>query len=269
MENPKVSRIRIYPVKSLDPVEVQEATIGIRSLKHDRAFAMLASDGRFVNGKRTGQVYQLQASYDIPNQLISLTPRKGGVTQTFELREGNPLLNNFLSDFFEVNLSVLHRTRGELMDIPGASSVTIVSENSLVSLQQKLEDFSIENLRLRFRSNIELSGIPAFWEEQLFQRPGMGMSFRVGEVEMIGISPRARCNVPPRHPLTGETNKDFVKNMIERRNNSLPKDSTLPLFGRNTYYLTVNTYLPESEEGKMIRVGDRVEILEPVPLNKL
>ena len=91
------------------------------------------------------------------------------------------------------------------------------------------------------------------------------MRFQIGEVEMIGISPRARCNVPPRDPFTGETDKSFVKNVIKSRKESLPKDSRLPKFG-NFYHLTVNTYLPESEKGKILKVGDQVQLIEPVEL---
>ena len=57
---PTVSNIRIYPIKSLDPVEQQEVLIGIHSLKNDRIFAIVGEDGRLVNGKRTGRVNQLQ-----------------------------------------------------------------------------------------------------------------------------------------------------------------------------------------------------------------
>lgn len=266
MTNPHISKIRIYPVKSLDPIEVTEAEIGIRSLLHDRSFAMLAQDGRFVNGKRTGRVNQLKSEFDLKEGLIHLTPRDGEETATFELKEGNQNLDDYLTSFFEIKLNVLHRTKGELMDIPGASSVTFVSQASLQSLHTDFSEKTLEDLRLRFRTNIEIGGVDPFWEENLFSTPGVGMRFLVGDVEMIGISPRARCNVPPRNPLTGETDKSFVKRMMKSRNNSLPAQSKLPLYGSN-YHLTVNTYIPESQKGKTIKSGDLIEIIEPVSLN--
>jgi len=228
MLKPFIKRIRMYPVKALDPIEVTEVEMGIRSLKNDRTFAMLAEDGSFVNGKRTGLVNTLQAKYDLPNGLITLGPRNETNHQTFELRENNEKLNDYLSSYFDIKVYLLHRTRGELMDIPGASSVTIGEEN-------------------------------------LFKSPGIGMRFKLGNVEMIGVSPRARCNVPPRNPYTGETDKSFVKKMIASRDRSLPKESNLAKYG-NTYHLTINTYLPDSELGKKIQVGDQLEILEAVNL---
>lgn len=267
MSQPYISKIRIYPVKSLDPIEVEEAEIGIRSLKQDRAFAIIGEDGRYVNGKRTGQVNQLKAEYDLPNQLIHLTPRTGRSTETFELKEGNVKLNKYLESFFGIKLFLLHRTKGEFMDIPGASSVTIVSQASFESLHKDFANHSLEDIRLRFRTNIEIAGVEAFWEENLFKSPEIGMLFSVGNVAMIGISPRARCNVPPRNPLTGETDKTFVKTMMKSRLDSLPANSVLPQYG-NTYHLTVNTYLPESEQGKTIRIGDPIKIIEAVNLNQ-
>ncbi len=266
MDNPHISKIRIYPVKSLDPVEVIEAEIGIRSLKHDRTFALLGKDGRFVNGKRTGRVNQLKSDFDLDQNLIHLTSRSGGITSTFELKENNKGLTKYLEDFFEIKLTVLYRTKGELMDIPGASSVTFVSKASLKSLHNDFSNKTLEDLRLRFRSNIEIDGVPPYWEENLFSSPGIGMRFLVGNVEMIGVSPRARCNVPPRNPLTGETDKSFVKKMIESRNHNLPEKSKLPLYG-NMYHLTVNTYIPEDQKGKIIKLGDPIKILESIQLN--
>ena len=78
MGNPTLARIRIYPVKSLDPVELNEVEIGTFSLRYDREFAMLSEDGGFVNGKRTGKVNQLKANFDLPKQLIQLSLRTGG-----------------------------------------------------------------------------------------------------------------------------------------------------------------------------------------------
>lgn len=268
MENPILARIRIYPVKSLDPVELMESEIGIMSLRYDREFAMLGGDGGFINGKRTGRVNQLKASYDLPNQLIQLSLRSGGEVKEFHLVKESELIEKYMTNFFEMPVHFLQRTHGELMDIPGTSSVTIVSEASLSSLQKDIQERSLDDLRLRFRANLELTGINAFEEEWLFGDPGIGMRFQIGEVEMIGISPRARCNVPPRDPFTGETDKSFIRNVVQSRSKSLPVDSRLPKFG-NFYHLTVNTYIPESEKGKKLRVGDTLKLIGPMNLSSI
>ncbi|MEO9870804.1 MOSC domain-containing protein [Ekhidna sp.] len=260
---PSISNIRIYPIKSLDPVELQEVEIGVHSLKNDRIFAMIAEDGRYVNGKRTGRVNQLHSKFDLDNKSIQLTERGLNSWEVFELRADNLELQSYLQDFFDMKLRLEHNEQGELLDIPRNSSVTVVSEASLLSLQKDFPTLSIEDLRLRFRTNIELTDVDAYWEEQLFNTPQSGIRFRMGEVECIGMSPRARCNVPPRNPMTGETDKSFVKTLIKSRAENLPEESTLGQFG-NFYHLTVDTYLPPTETGKILKTGDKVEILETV-----
>jgi uncharacterized protein YcbX len=91
------------------------------------------------------------------------------------------------------------------------------------------------------------------------------MRLTIGDVEMIGVSPRARCNVPPRNPLTGISDKTFVKRMMKQRQKTLPENSHILAYG-SLYHLTINTYIPESQKGKWLRVGDEVQLLEPVRL---
>jgi len=275
MNQPKLSRIRLYPVKSLDPIEVSSATIGSFSLLHDREFALVTEDGQYINGKRTGRVNQLKATYDLDEKsdilqitLSSRNARDSIKPITFELKEGNTSLENYLSNFFDMKVSVIKRENGELMDIPETGSVTIVSEASYTSLFSDNLGDSMEDLRLRFRTNLEVGEVPPYWEDELFKSPGVGVRFRVGEVEMIGLSPRIRCNVPPRNPLTGDTDKSFAKRMMESRSQNLPKGSHLPEHG-NFYHLTINTYLPPDQQGKQLQIGDAIQIIDTVDLDSL
>jgi hypothetical protein len=262
---PFISKIRIYPIKSLDPVELQEAEVGVHSLRYDREFAMLTNDGRFMNGKRSGRVNELKATYDLPNYIVTFSDRVGGPLHTFHLVNEKVSIEKYLSDFFGEPVSLVQNKQGQLMDIPTASSVTIVSEASLKSLHEEFSDRALEDVRLRFRATIELGGVESYWEENLIGEPGIGMRIKIGEVEMIGVSPRARCNVPPRDPLTGITDKSFVKRMMKRRQNTLPEKSHIPAYG-SLYHLTTNTYIPETQNGRWLRVGDELTILESVRL---
>jgi uncharacterized protein len=176
-------------------------------------------------------------------------------------------LEMYLENFFDEPLSLIQNKQGQLMDIPTASSVTIISDASLKSLHQEFSDRTLEDVRLRFRATIELSGVDPYWEENLVGEPGVGMRIQVGEVEMIGVSPRARCNVPPRDPLTGITDKTFVKRMMKSREATLPKNSHLSEYG-SLYHLTINTYIPETQKGKWLRVGDELKIREPIKLER-
>ncbi len=262
---PVLSRIRIYPIKSLDPVELPEAEVGVHSLRYDREFAMLTHDGRFMNGKRSGRVNELKATYDLPNYGVTFSDRSGGSARSFHLLNDKSAAEAYLSGFFGEPISLLQNKQGQLMDIPTASSITILSEASLQSLHEEFSDRTLEDVRLRFRATIELSGVEPYWEENLVGDPGVGMLIRLGDVEMIGVSPRARCNVPPRNPLTGDTDKTFVKRMMKSREQTLPENSHIPAYG-SLYHLTINTYIPESQKGKWLRVGDELKIIESVNL---
>lgn len=266
MENPRISQLRIYPIKSLDPIEKNEVEMGTYSIKGDREFAMIDMERNIINGKRTSQVYKLKAEYQLDNGVVTLSTRGESSSLDFELREENDVLNEFLSDFFGIKLKLIKNTQGQFQDMPVESSVTLLSDASLESLQNDLNLESLENLRLRFRANIEVTGVKPFWEEKLFYKPDEGVNFQIGEVKLIGISPRARCNVPPQNPSTGDLEKEFVKKMMGSRLKSLPEYSTIYLFGRNTYYLTVNSFLPLTERGKKIKIGDLVTVLDKIKL---
>lgn len=269
MSRATISKLRIYPIKSFSHIELEEAEIGIHSLKNDRLFAMKDENGRYINGKRTARVNELKTEFDLEKGLVWFSEKSGGERRLFELKVGNADLDNYLSDFLGFKIQLIKNEEGGLQDIPITSSVTIVSEASLQSLQKDLDRHSLESMRLRFRTNVELSCVDAFWEEQLYQEPGIGMRFRIGEVEMIGVSPRARCNVPPQHPDTGEMDLDFVKNMIASRDKHLTTVNDLLQYGRASYFLTINVYVAKTELGKKIRLNDQIEIIGPVELDIL
>lgn len=263
-----ISRIRIYPIKALDPVELQEAEVGVHSLRYDREFAMITQDQRFMNGKRSGRVNELKATYDLLNDLVYLTPRAGGSVESFHLFNDKRKLEYYLEAFFGEPLSLIHGKQGQLMDIPIASSATILSEASLQLLQREFSEHTLEDVRLRFRATIELAGVEPYWEENLVGEPGVGMRIQIGDVDMICVSPRSRCNVPPRDPLTGITDKMFVKRMLKIREVTLPENSHVPEYG-NLYHLSINTYIPENQKGKWLRLGDELKIGERVRLESI
>lgn len=261
---PFIKNILIYPIKSLDPIELTETEIGSNSLRHDREFAIF-NGGRFMNGKRTGRLNELKTSYDIGMYLVRFTPRTGGEIKTFHLLNDKQEIESYLTDFFKLDVSFERNTVGEFMDIPVESGITLLSEASLQSLQSDMPAHDLDGLGLRFRPNLMIGGVSPYWEEQLFGEPGLGVEIRIGDVKLIGVSPRARCNVPPRDPSTGVTDKAFIKSVMKSRAASIPAGSKLLSHG-GFYQLTLNTYIPVTEKGKIIKVGDTIKVVGPVDL---
>lgn len=74
------------------------------------------------------------------------------------------------------------------------------------------------------------------------------------------MSPRARCVA---HPLSGNGRSAscIPKNFAKHRSASLPAWSKLDEYDLY-YYLTVDCYIPASEVGKWIYVGDEVRIID-------
>ena len=70
----RLSRMRIYPVKSLDPVELSAAVVtGGAGLKGDREWRLVGADGRVANGKRLGEaIIGIRSRYDIESSRLLL-----------------------------------------------------------------------------------------------------------------------------------------------------------------------------------------------------
>ena len=48
MEQASVSGLYVYPVKSMKGIAVQEATLTLRGLEHDRRWMVVRPNGRFI-----------------------------------------------------------------------------------------------------------------------------------------------------------------------------------------------------------------------------
>ena len=258
--NPVVDTITIYPVKSLDGISLQQAQIGNGGcLVHDREYAIVDSNGKFVKGKNNDLVYLLRSEIDFENETIGFRHESEVDWNRFHLQNDIPAINEFLSAYFKMPVTLARNTEGEFLDIPVQSGVTVLSNASLKTVSTWFNDMDMEETRKRFRATIEITGAPAFWEDKLFLEERTAIEFKIGQVTLYGISPRARCVVPTRHPQTGEITHGFPKIFAQQRTNTLPKWSTLADYG-HAYYLTVDCYIPPTEFGKWITTGDELTI---------
>ena len=259
--NPIVDSITIYPIKSLDGVSLQSVQIGNGgSLIHDREFAIVDSRGKFVNGKSNALVHLLRSAVDFKSEIISFWYLTAETRNSFHLQEDKRAIDEFLSTFFKIPVTLIRNTNGEFLDVPVQSGVTVLSSSSLKTVGSWFNNMDIEETRKRFRATIEITEAPAFWEDKLFLEEGTAIEFNIGEVTLYGISPRARCVVPTRHPLTGAVLHGFPKIFAQQRIKTLPQWSTLTDYG-HAYYLSVDCYIPPAEFGKWIAVGDELTII--------
>jgi len=263
---PRLINIRLHPIKSLDPVSVPEARISPSGgLALDRAWALYSVDGKWVNGKRTPAIHLIRAAYSPDLREVTLSvpgDRREIPTRTFAFPGAYEDAAEWFSVFFEQQILVRCSENG-FPDDPIANGPTIVSTASLESVSdwfgptsQGFPGISVDEARQRFRASLEINGVPAFWEDQLFGEDERSVvRFKIGEVNFEGSNPCARCPVPPRNPQTGEILEGFQKRFNQLRESTLPPWSPRPRFD-HFYRLSTNTRVAPSETNKLLRVGD-------------
>ncbi|HEX4445740.1 MAG TPA: MOSC N-terminal beta barrel domain-containing protein [Polyangiaceae bacterium] len=254
-----MSRIEIFPIKSLDAVRVDASSVtpgGI--LENDRVYAIVDLEGRVVNGKRTDRIHLLRSSFDADIEEVSLWQSGESSPRRFALRERAPL-NRWLSDFFGFPITVEHEPVKGFPDDTLAFGPTVVGDASLRRVCDWYEGWTLEATRRRFRTNLELEGGEAFCEDQLFGAPGSFKPFRIGAVQFMGHNPCQRCLVPARDPETGAPLRGFQKTFAELRKEHLPTWTDARRFN-HFYRFAVNTSIPPSEGGKRLQVGDALAL---------
>jgi uncharacterized protein YcbX len=258
---PRLANIRLHPIKALDPVLVKEARIGPGGgLEFDRAWALYSADGEWVNGKRTAAVHLIRAAYapDLRSVTLSVPgDRRKIPARTFAFPGNTEDAGEWFSVFFEQQIIVRHSPEG-FPDDTIAYGPTIVSTASLQAVCEIFPGMTLDSVRQRFRATLEIDGVPAFWEDQLFgEEERSAVGFRIGEVKFEGSNPCARCPVPPRDPQTGEIIPGFQKIFSDYRRSHIPAWCPEARFD-HYYRMATNTRVASTEHGKLLRVGDAV-----------
>ena len=205
--HPRLALIRLHPIKSLDPITVPESVIGpAGGLTHDRAWALYSVDGKWVNAKRTPVLHLIRANYspDLSSVTLSVpNDRRNIPVSHLRLPQAHEDAAEWFSVFFDQQIIVRNSPEG-FPDDPIANGPTIISTATLQTICEWFPGITLEEARLRFRASLEIDGVPAFWEDQLFpENPRNVVRFRIGPVNFEGSNPCARCPVPARDPFTG------------------------------------------------------------------
>lgn len=259
---PYLAGIFIYPIKSLDGVAVSQATVlSSGALEQDREFAIVDAQGRFVNGKRNAKIHLLRSSWDARGKTVSLQIQGRQEKRAFHLEEERTELEVWLSDYFGFSVQLVRNSLTGFPDDTVASGPTVISTATLEAVASWFPGISADEMRLRLRANIEIGGVPPFWEDQLFANAEEVVRFQVGEVLLEGINPCQRCVVPTRNPLSGETYPNFQKVFSEKRRETLPSWVNLSRFN-HFYRLSVNTKVSASEAGKLLHIRDEIKYLD-------
>jgi uncharacterized protein len=253
-----LDRITLFPIKSLDGVDVPSAIVlPSGALQGDREFALIDAAGKIVNAKRTGSIQRLRSIFDRAARTIHIgiqTP-----TDSFHLDADRPRLERWLSDYCGDLVTLIQNTDTGFPDDLASPGPTIVSTASLAAVSQWYPGTTADDMRRRFRTNLELTDVPAFWEDQLFDQAEIPRLFTIGSVQFAGINPCQRCIVPTRDALTADPTPQFQKTFLTERAASLPIGVNRDRFN-HFYRLAVNTRIPIGEAGKSLNLGEICEL---------
>jgi uncharacterized protein YcbX len=255
-----LANIRLHPIKGLDPVSVPEARIGPNGGLHlDRVWVLFSADGKWINGKNNPAIHQIRAEYDPGVSVVTLASAAGQKPVQKPVGLAFPAdterAARWFSDYFNQPVIVRHIQEG-VPDDGLAPGPTIVSTASLQAVCNLFPGMNVNEVRERFRTTLEIDGVPAFWEDQLFgENENYAVRFRIGDIAFEGSNPCARCPVPPRNPRTGQESVGFQKHFSDMRRATLPQTSPRERFD-HFYRLATNTRVPSTEQGKLLHIGD-------------
>jgi uncharacterized protein YcbX len=248
VSRPFVARIDLHPVKGFDAVQVDRATVlPSGALAGDRRWAFVDARDRFVNGKQFPDTHRIRTRIDPDASTATFDDRH------FRLAGDVRPLEDWLSERLGTAVRLLENPAAGYPDDTDSPGPTIVSTATLAAVAGWF-GLTVEQTRPRFRANIEIGGVPAFWEDGFY-----GGACAVGEagVELILVNPCARCVVPSRDARSGDALPGFQKRFAEQRRAALPAGVDPARFD-HYYRLTVNTRLAPGSAGGAIRVGDAV-----------
>jgi len=268
---PRLARIALFPVKSLDAISVETVhLLAGGGLEHDRQFAIRDEQGRFVNGKRTDRVHRLRSVCDWVARRVTfrIDDRPGSVS--FSIDDDRADLDGWLSDYFSMPVTFVEDTAYGFPDDTDAPGPTVVSTATLEAVTEWFPEIDLAEARRRFRANLEIGGTEPFWEDRLYTEEGSTVAFQIGGITLAGSNPCARCVVPSRDAATGERIDRFRERFMEHRRRTLPDWAERSRFN-HFYRLAVNTRRLDTAETRdadsasaaALQVGQTVRILGP------
>lgn len=175
---PHLSGITVYPVKSLDGIELDEvAVLQCGALVDDRRWRLIDAEGDVVNAKRNNRFHAIRADFHLENSGSDLTTAsahgRNSVTlslnesflseklgdhspETFPLVPGSDGPCGWLSEVLTEKVFLQERIDGGFPDDRDAAGPTVISTESLSEVASWF-GLSLVEARNRFRMNLELS----------------------------------------------------------------------------------------------------------------
>jgi uncharacterized protein YcbX len=256
----QIARLTIYPVKSLDAVDVAATEIlPGGTLAHDREFALFDGDGAVITGRRTDRMHDLSTTFDVDSARLTVSSVDGETRQfTLDQDRGRKRAKRWFGEFLDAEVWLRQDSSVGYVDRRGMGP-SVVSTATLETVASWFEGMTTEGARRRLRANVEVSGVPPFWEDRFVGEDAP--TFEAGGVRFEGSTPCARCVVPERDPETGDPIPEFRDRFVRKRRETFPDWADETAFDRY-YAVMLIARVPEPCRGEQIHVGDPVRVLE-------
>ncbi|MDA0285723.1 MAG: MOSC N-terminal beta barrel domain-containing protein [Planctomycetota bacterium] len=259
-----ISRINIYPIKSFPGVAVSSSRVlSSGALEWDRRLALVDPGGDFINFKRVPELHMIRADYQLDVPTVRIWTGDSITARTFNLVEERESLGDYLTCLLNRPVGIVDNPLAGFPDDTDADGPTVVSVATLECVANLFPDISLEQARWRFRTNIEIEGVPPFWEDRLFDGKLEPFPFQIGGVTFGGVKPCQRCSVPGRHPVTGEGIQAFATILAALRKAMMPEWTNQRRFD-HFYRLATNTVVLDRGSEGVIRVGDSITLSSPL-----
>ena len=251
-----IERLTVYPVKGLDGIALGEADVlDGGTLAHDREFALFDGAGDVVNGKRTDRIHGIDADFEPASGVLSVEA-PGSDAEQFDLVADPERAAEWFGDYFGMALTLERDASLGYVDRRDAGP-SVISTATLETVASWFDGVSVESARRRMRANVEVGGVPAFWEDRFVGDDAP--AFVAGGVRFEGVKPCGRCVVPERDPDSGERTADFRERFADRRRETFPEWADEDAFD-HFYKLMLISRIPEASRGRTLRTGDPVEV---------
>lgn len=266
-DTPTLTRLRLYPVKSLRGVDRDLWELDHFGLRYDRRWMIVDPDGGFMTRRDHPEMAQVEVELHAdrvelnapqnPTVSFPLEPEPAPAEpvvvwkDTVAARPVAEDASRWLSEFLRTPCRLVYMPDETVRAVDpnydvGSSRVAftdgfpllLLSEESMEELNRRMaEPMAIE----RFRPNLVVRGVAGPNAEDGWRR------IRIGDVEMHVVKPCSRCVITATHPETGERGTEPLKTLATYR-----RREGEVWFGQNVIHASDGT----------VRVGEAVQVLE-------
>ena len=250
MEQIRLSRIYVYPVKSLAGIRVDHWPVDAKGLRYDRKWMLVDQHNKFLSQRRLPKMALIKTRIS-NHELILSTSAQNKISLPLQPDAGDPLdvsiwndqcvantisheVDQWLSDFLHTECRLVYQADDCIRPVDPAYAKStdqvafsdgfpflIISEGSLQSLNEAMQlDLPIT----RFRPNLVVSGCQGYAEDGWRDININHINFRLPK-------PCSRCAVPTIDPETAEKGKEPLITL-----NRLRKWKNHVYFGQNALH---------------------------------